>query len=179
MGSPIHIHFRIHHCTTLLMGWLSMRGHMGAQLPVLLINCFHHALLYPMLGGIRSFRPFLPITGTLQLVVGAGTCILALFHRYLDFDEEPSSTTPLACGSELWAELACLSLYGIYLFLWINEMMEAFSSKPPVSALNTGAVAAASEGAITAKDNAASPTATTATTPSSTVSTPTDKKKLN
>lgn len=46
------------------MSWVTMQGAMGSQLLVLLLNTLHHSLLYPMLAGVRVFRPLIPVTGT-------------------------------------------------------------------------------------------------------------------
>jgi hypothetical protein len=130
MGSSISTYFRVHHCTTLAIGYASLMGNMGSQLPVLLLNTLHHSLMYPLIAGVRVFAPFMPITGSAQLIIGVGVCLRALASRWpSESDDEPD----IPCGSSLWAELFCLFMYTIYLALWYIEEVRPATTKPIVT----------------------------------------------
>lgn len=78
--------------------------------------------------------------GTLQLIVGVGTCIIALAARW---PAESDSEIVVPCGSHLWAELVSLLAFGCYLALWIDELREAAKpvTAPTLAAAATATVA--------------------------------------
>ncbi|OIW24574.1 hypothetical protein CONLIGDRAFT_685538 [Coniochaeta ligniaria NRRL 30616] len=69
-GSPIALHFAVHHLTT---PWLTLcrvlynsdGWRIGAAL-----NVLHHVIMYAYFGGLTSVRRMLPVTGMVQLVIG-------------------------------------------------------------------------------------------------------------
>jgi hypothetical protein len=86
---------------------------------VALFNTLHHALMYAYFGGFVVFSPILPITGTLQLVVGlAGEAVILLLNKY-SWSREMD-----VCGGPqtVWANWTALALLGSYFILFLIEI---------------------------------------------------------
>lgn len=70
MGSSIGLHFGFHHLTTPYLTFFRVLGHSKGWKIFAALNVFHHFLMYAYFGGVAWVRPVLPLTGTVQLVVG-------------------------------------------------------------------------------------------------------------
>lgn len=70
VSAPVIPHIAFHHLTTPYL--IYFRALKASQWEVFaFLNCVHHVIMYAFYGGwVRWIRPFLPITGYTQLVVG-------------------------------------------------------------------------------------------------------------
>jgi hypothetical protein len=109
-GGPIHIHFRIHHSTTLSLAWVAMTTESDYALWPCLTNTGMHFFLYLYFGGVAPyFWSVVRVLGFVQLFVGIGCSCLGIFNRY----EE---------GGVLWGELYILFMYFTFLGLFVWEI---------------------------------------------------------
>lgn len=69
-GVSIALHFGIHHLTTPYFTFIRVLNHNAGWKVFAILNTFHHVLMYAYFGGAGVFRPILPWTGGIQLVVG-------------------------------------------------------------------------------------------------------------
>ncbi|EGC49401.1 conserved hypothetical protein [Histoplasma capsulatum var. duboisii H88] len=80
------------------------------------LNTLHHAFMYAYFGGVASFRPILPFTGFLQLMVGlVGEAVIV--H---------TKNNSKLVGEEvvLWPHIVSTALLGMYFVLFAFEPME-------------------------------------------------------
>eukprot|EP01116_Phalansterium_solitarium_P013128 TRINITY_DN3013_c0_g1_i1.p1 TRINITY_DN3013_c0_g1~~TRINITY_DN3013_c0_g1_i1.p1 ORF type:complete len:291 (-),score=63.67 TRINITY_DN3013_c0_g1_i1:37-909(-) len=114
MGVPLGWHFRIHHATTYSLVWTSLVAMAGfGAWPMFLANTLHHFFLYLYFGGIQLFGAVLPVTGTLQLVLGLAVGVLALWRRFAGgFD----------CTPSLAGEVYCFVMHAVFFVLWLHEL---------------------------------------------------------
>ena len=113
-------HFRFHHATTLLTAWMGLSQ--PYDVPTILANAGHHAVMYPYLGGLRFLGPLLPFTGALQLLSGLAVTGGALWRRF-------GSEAP-PCGGSAETDAFLLAMYLAYfcLFLWTDVIYPRLNS---------------------------------------------------
>jgi hypothetical protein len=70
-GKVIGPHMAFHHLTTPFLTHFRVLNASDWQLFAFL-NCFHHFWMYGYFGGVKVFRPILPVTGWVQLIAGIG-----------------------------------------------------------------------------------------------------------
>jgi hypothetical protein len=110
-GSPIALHFAVHHLTT---PWLTLcrvlsnsdRWKLGAAL-----NVAHHVIMYAYFGGLTAVRRVLPVTGMLQLVVGLMVEVVVVREKILR-------------GREVWPNVFAMGLALTYLGLFVRELWQ-------------------------------------------------------
>jgi hypothetical protein len=111
-GGDIDLHFAVHHLTTPYLTYARvLHNSQGWQL-VAALNALHHVLMYAYFGGAGFLRPALPVTGTIQLLVGLGG------EMWVSW-EKSANMEPF-----LWPHGFVLGLLSIYLVLWIRDVRE-------------------------------------------------------
>jgi hypothetical protein len=116
LGAPIAVQFRFHHLTTLLCCWFALVGQLPSIVPSLLLNSFHHSLMYPHFGQMWNVTGVLMVTGTLQLLFALGSAFFALYRRYI---------VASPCFGSPVSELVCVVLYIGYFILWVHDLIVA------------------------------------------------------
>ncbi|PGH08132.1 hypothetical protein GX51_01285 [Blastomyces parvus] len=116
-GGRIGWHFGFHHLTTPYLTYIRvLRHHTGWKL-LASLNTLHHAFMYAYFGGIPHFRPILPFTGILQLVVGlAGEGVIASTKGNSRSADEPVV---------IWPHVVSMALLGMYFVLFALELAES------------------------------------------------------
>lgn len=108
-GGQIGLHFGFHHLTTPYLTYLRvLNDHRGWELFAGL-NALHHVLMYGYFGGVSTFRPMLPWTGTLQLAIGIVTEITLIWLKLVD-------------GEVLWPNVVACLLLGCYGILFVRDI---------------------------------------------------------
>jgi hypothetical protein len=109
-GGFIGLHFGIHHLTTPYLTFFRVvQNSVGwTWQPFAALNAFHHALMYAYFGGWAATRPLLPVTGTIQLVVGIMAEIFAVRTK---------TTGPV------WPHVIAGGLLSTYLVLNTRDLM--------------------------------------------------------
>lgn len=111
-GGDIDLHFAVHHLTTPYLTYVRVLHYSHGWRVVAALNAFHHVLMYAYFGGAGFLRPALPVTGTIQLLVGLGGEAWIWWHKKID-GEQP-----------LWPHEFVLGLLTLYLVLWIRDLKE-------------------------------------------------------
>lgn len=111
-GGDIDLHFAVHHLTTPYLTFVRVLHYSQGWRIVAALNAFHHVLMYAYFGGVGFLRPVLPVTGTIQLLVGLGGEAWILWKKRVD-GEQP-----------LWPHEFVLGLLSIYLILWVRDLRE-------------------------------------------------------
>ncbi|KAH8903550.1 hypothetical protein BR93DRAFT_190265 [Coniochaeta sp. PMI_546] len=113
-GSPIALHFAVHHLTT---PWLSLCRVLynsdGWRIGAVL-NVFHHIIMYAYFGGLTTVRRVLPVTGMAQLLIGLVVEVIVARKKILD-------------EREVWPNVLAMTLALTYLGLFVRELWQ---SKP-------------------------------------------------
>lgn len=123
MGHPINLHFRIHHCTTPILGAVILTFRPASGLTFMILNTFTHFWIYIYHGGWQSRAVFnmIRITGHLQLVVGLCCAGMSLHSQHCDMEMLGSMTSCRGKGNVFSEELQIV-LYTIYLLLLRKEV---------------------------------------------------------
>lgn len=111
-GGAIDLHFAVHHLTTPYLTYVRVLHHSQGWRVVAALNAFHHVLMYAYFGGVGFLRPVLPVTGTIQLLVGLGGEAWVLWKKRVGGDQL------------LWPHEFVLCLLSIYLVLWVRDLRE-------------------------------------------------------
>ncbi|EEH05673.1 predicted protein [Histoplasma capsulatum G186AR] len=91
-----------------------LRNHTGWKL-LAGLNTLHHTFMYAYFGGVASFRPILPFTGLLQLMVGlVGEAVIVHTKNNSRLVEE---------AVVLWPHIVSAALLGMYFVLFAFELM--------------------------------------------------------
>ncbi|KAK2809491.1 hypothetical protein FQN50_003759 [Emmonsiellopsis sp. PD_5] len=128
-GGRVGWHFAVHHLTTPYLTYIriilptsnSNHHHEGWKL-LATLNTLHHFFMYAYFGGMaRFFRPVLPVTGCLQLVVGiVGEMVLicrAVCSSMGDGDGGGGGTVWLG-----WPNAVSMLVLGVYFVLFVDEV---------------------------------------------------------
>jgi len=119
-GVPLHIHFRIHHCTTLALAYTFLRypsSHGGLFMAA---NMFMHLFVYPR-ESYSFFRTFsfiwwtCRIWGHVQLILGAVASLASLVSAL--------KGTPCPCGV-VEADAFDLFIYVLYFCLYQKQIWD-------------------------------------------------------
>jgi hypothetical protein len=114
-GSPINLHFAFHHLTTPYLTFVRFLPDREGWRPFAAANTIHHVLMYAYFGGASLLRPILPVTGTLQLVVGIVVDLVVGVGMYRTSHEDD--------GDGLcWPYFASAGLLGVYLVLHVRDL---------------------------------------------------------
>ncbi|KLJ10778.1 hypothetical protein EMPG_13856 [Blastomyces silverae] len=115
-GGRIGWHFGFHHLTTPYLTYIRVLHHHTGWKLLASLNTLHHAFMYAYFGGVAHFRPILPFTGFLQLVVGlAGEGVLV----YTKSNSKSADEQVV-----IWPHVVSLALLGMYFVLFALELME-------------------------------------------------------
>lgn len=110
IGGEIDLHFATHHLTTPYLTLTRVIWYSQGWKVLAALNAFHHVLIYAFFGGAAWLRPALPVTGTVQLVVGLVGEILILLGRW------EQGTGPI------WPHVFGLGLLSTYFVLWLRDL---------------------------------------------------------
>jgi hypothetical protein len=110
-GAPIDLHFGFHHLTTPYLTLIRVIRHSGGWRTGAILNAIHHALMYAFFGGAQVFRRALPVTGTLQLMVGLVIEFRLAWVNYGTDTENP-----------VWPNITTAVFLLSYLVLLIREL---------------------------------------------------------
>lgn len=128
LGSP-HIHFRIHHATTLSMAWVIATSRSSHGALFMLCNIFMHIFTSLYFSGATSGVNFfgnkymmfiLRFWGHIQLLVGIVTCSVAIYWRSNGYD---------GCAGTLDMDKWSLFLYSCYFLLYRKEISDGKKEK--------------------------------------------------
>jgi hypothetical protein len=116
-GSPINLHFAFHHLTTPYLTFVRFlpgpSNHNDGWRAFAAANTFHHVLMYAYFGGASVLRPILPVTGTLQLLVGISVDLVVGFWKCRSSDDG---------GDVCWPYFASAGLVGVYFVLHVRDL---------------------------------------------------------
>ncbi|KAJ0414722.1 hypothetical protein BJY00DRAFT_294609 [Aspergillus carlsbadensis] len=113
--SPINLHFAFHHLTTPYLTFVRFLPDVGSDgwRVFAAANTFHHVLMYAYFGGASVLRPVLPLTGTLQLLVGIAVDVVVGVGEYRTGDGD---------SDICWPYSASAGLLGVYLVLHLRDL---------------------------------------------------------
>ncbi|KAG8422785.1 hypothetical protein J3459_010070 [Metarhizium acridum] len=120
-GGEIELHFAVHHLTTPYLTYVRVLYYSQGWKVVAAPNAFHHVLMYAYFGGAGALRSVLPVTGTIQLLLGLGGEAWLLWKKRVGW-EQP-----------LWPHEFAISLFSIYFVLWLRELRQKASIKAKVA----------------------------------------------
>ncbi|KAL3439856.1 hypothetical protein BJX65DRAFT_315349 [Aspergillus insuetus] len=118
-GSPINLHFAFHHLTTPYLTFIRFlpspaNNNNDGWRAFAAANTFHHVLMYAYFGGASVLRPILPVTGTLQLLVGIAVDLVVGCRRYRAGDAGGDGAS--------WTYFASAGLLGAYFVLHLRDL---------------------------------------------------------
>ncbi|KAK2758212.1 hypothetical protein FQN54_004056 [Arachnomyces sp. PD_36] len=108
-GGEVHLHFGFHHLTTPYLTYSRVLQNSTGWELFAALNTFHHALMYAYFGGMSAFRPILPYTGFLQLVLGVAGEVYIIDHK-------------ISSGEPIWSNLVAAGLLTAYFGLFVREL---------------------------------------------------------
>ncbi|KDQ49508.1 hypothetical protein JAAARDRAFT_42824 [Jaapia argillacea MUCL 33604] len=111
-GSPVSIHFAFHHLTTPYLTYARTIRSPAYWQPFVILNTFHHSLMYAYFGGLSKFSRLLPYTGYLQLIVGILVEVASIFVHW----DGPDA---------VWPNVFAASLFSCYAVLFAGDLREA------------------------------------------------------
>ncbi|KAL3486681.1 hypothetical protein BJX62DRAFT_241734 [Aspergillus germanicus] len=120
-GSPINLHFAFHHLTTPYLTFVrflpgTAKNNNDGWRAFAAANTFHHVLMYAYFGGASVLGSILPVTGTLQLLIGIAVDLAVGFRRYRAGDAGAGGVG--AC----WPYFASAGLLGVYFVLHLRDL---------------------------------------------------------
>lgn len=123
MGHPIHLHFRVHHNTTPLLGLLLFQHRTYSGLIFMIANTFMHFWVYLYHGGVQNRTTFAMVRsmGHIQLLTGIVCSALAI---WVELTSSASVSVLLAFNRLLLSEFIPLVLYSVYFVLFRIEVQE-------------------------------------------------------
>ncbi|KAK2770428.1 hypothetical protein FQN53_005539 [Emmonsiellopsis sp. PD_33] len=121
-GGKVGWHFGVHHLTTPYLTYIrilpnSNSNHEGWKL-LAALNTLHHFFMYAYFGGMARFRPVLPVTGCVQLVVGI-VGEMVLIRRAVWMGGDGSGT------AVWWPNAVSMAVLGVYFVLFVDEVRGA------------------------------------------------------
>lgn len=110
-GAPIGLHFGFHHLTTPYLTLIRVVRHSVGWQTGAILNAIHHTLMYAFFGGAQVLRRALPVTGTLQLIVG-----LIMEFRFIWAHDGTDTENPV------WPNITTAGFLLLYLILFVREL---------------------------------------------------------
>ncbi|OBT64316.1 hypothetical protein VE03_06801 [Pseudogymnoascus sp. 23342-1-I1] len=108
-GGEIDLHFGVHHLTTMYLTYTRVLHHSEGWHVFAALNTAHHVLMYAFFGGAVCFRPVLPWTGALQLVVGVAMDVWV-------------GKGKMARGEEVWPKFVGGGMLATYFMLFLRDL---------------------------------------------------------
>jgi hypothetical protein len=85
-----------------------------------ILNTLHHFFMYAYFGGVSLFRPVLPFTGYLQLLVGIMGEVLIIYSKMNSNQPDP-----------VWPNIVSVVLLGTYAVLFTRELRQFSGQRSP------------------------------------------------
>lgn len=123
MGFPIHLHFRVHHNTTPILGLILFYHRTTCGLIFMIANTFMHFWVYLYHGGIQNRLTFAVVRamGHVQLLVGIIGCI---FSMWVQLSNSSRVALLFTFNRLLVSEFIPLALYTAYFLLFRDEVRQ-------------------------------------------------------
>jgi hypothetical protein len=103
----------IWHQKTPYLTYIRVLNHHSSWKNMAILNTLHHFFMYAYFGGVSLFRPILPFTGYLQLLVGIMGEILIIYSKMNSHQPEP-----------VWPNVVSAGLLGTYAVLFTRELRQ-------------------------------------------------------